>query len=54
MKKMEESFAMIRIEDEEDGGIVYEGEDETHADIDVRWCLVGRFLMESTIDFRAM
>lgn len=54
VKEMEESFAMIRIEDEEDGGIVYEGEDETHADIDVRWCLVGRFLTESTIDFQAM
>lgn len=48
---MEENFARVRIEDEEEGGIVYEDTSEIQAEIDVRWCLVGRFLTESSIDF---
>ncbi|KAL8103334.1 hypothetical protein AgCh_027777 [Apium graveolens] len=51
---MEESFALIRIEDEEEGGLSYEGEIEEQLEIDTRWCLVGHFLTDSPIDFQAM
>lgn len=54
MKSMEEEFAMVSIEDEEQGGIVYEEDAGDLNEIDTRWCLVGRFLTESSIDFQAM
>lgn len=55
MREMEESFATVRLEDEEDGGLVYEGvTEETLSEIDVRWCLVGMFLTDAPIDFQAM
>lgn len=54
VQEMEESFARIRLEDEEEGGLSYEGEVEVVSEIDVRWCLVGRFLTESFVDFKAM
>lgn len=54
LQDMEESFAMISLEDEEQGGLMYEGETEDLGEIDTRWCLVGRFLTESPIDFQAM
>lgn len=54
LQDMEESFAMISIEDEELGGLVYDGNEEDLNEIDMRWCLVGRFLTESSIDFQAM
>lgn len=53
-QEMEESFARMRIEDEEEGGLMYEGSDVDLSEIDVRRCLVGRFLTESPIDFQAM
>lgn len=54
VQEMEEEFAMICIEDEEQGGLQYEGEGEDLSEIDVRWCLVGRFLTDYSIDFQAM
>lgn len=51
---MEESFARFKMDDEEEGGISYEEDTEKLSEIDVRWCLVGRFLTDSPIDFQAM
>lgn len=51
---MEESFARIQIEDEEEGGLVYKEPMDNLSEIDACWCLVGRFLTESPIDFQAM
>ncbi|XP_074352489.1 uncharacterized protein LOC141691618 [Apium graveolens] len=55
VREMEDNFANIRLEDEEEGGLMYEGEEgEVSSEIDVRWCLVGRFLTDSPVDFQAM
>lgn len=54
VQQMEHDFARIRLEDEEDGGLMYEVNQEDLSEIDTHWCLVGRFLTESTIDFQAM
>ncbi|KAK1403248.1 hypothetical protein POM88_002853 [Heracleum sosnowskyi] len=40
IQEMEDDFAMISIEDEEQGGITYEEDTEALSDIDTRWCLV--------------
>lgn len=54
VQEMEEEFAMISIEDEEQGGLVYEENTADLCEIDTRWCFVGRFLTDSSIDFQAM
>lgn len=54
VQEMEESFALIRLDEEEEGGLVYEEQANLQSEIDLRWCLVGRFLTESPIDFQAM
>lgn len=54
ISEMEEKFASITIEEEDQGGLVYEGDVADLSDVDMRWCLVGRFLTESSIDFQAM
>lgn len=54
VQEMLENFAMITIKDEELGGIIYEENEEGLSEIDTKWCLVGRFLTESSIDFQAM
>lgn len=55
LREMEESFATVILEDEEEGVLVYEGvTEEVLSEIDVRWCLVGKFLTDSPIDFQAM
>lgn len=51
---MEASFARFKLDDEEEGGISYDENAEEFSEIDDRWCLVGRFLTESPIDFQAM
>lgn len=53
IREMEEAFATIQLEDEELGGLNYENTEEL-SEIDTRWCLVGRFLTDSPIDFQAM
>lgn len=54
VEEMEDSFARIRLEEEEEGRLEYGGMAKETSEIDTRWCLVGRFLTESTIDFQAM
>lgn len=54
MKEIEEGFAAICLEEEENGGLTYGDETEEHAEIDTSWCLVGRFRTESPTDFQAM
>lgn len=51
---MKEAFAAIQIEDEEYGGLNYENDTGDLSEIDMRWCLVGRFLADSHIDVQAM
>lgn len=53
-REMEESFSRFSIEDEEQGGLTYEEDTSVLSEIDTRWCLVGRFLTDSSIDFQAM
>lgn len=54
IQEMEEAFAAIQIEDEEYGGPSYENDNEDLREIDMRWCLIGRFLTDSHIDFQVM
>ncbi|KAL8148048.1 hypothetical protein AgCh_005404 [Apium graveolens] len=51
---MEESVVRFKLDDEEEGGNSYEEDIEDLSEIDVRWCLVGRFLTDSPIDFQEM
>lgn len=51
---MEEAFATIQIEDEEQGGLSYENDTDELSEIDTRLCLIGQFLTKSVIDFQAM
>lgn len=51
---MEASFARFSIEGEDQGGISYEKDSTLISEIDTRWCLVGKFLTDSSIDFQAM
>lgn len=53
-REMEESFARFSIEDEEQEELSYVEESEVECEIDTRWCLVGKFLTDSSIDFQAM
>lgn len=53
-REMEESFARFSIVDEEHDELSYVEESEFCSEIDTRWCLVGKFLTDSTIDFQAM
>lgn len=55
LHEMDKSFAAIRLEEEEEGGLSYAGVmEESLSEIDMRWCLVGKFLTDSPIDFQAM
>uniref|UniRef100_A0A803PLX8 Zinc knuckle CX2CX4HX4C domain-containing protein n=1 Tax=Cannabis sativa TaxID=3483 RepID=A0A803PLX8_CANSA len=49
-----EQYANFRIEDEEEDSLIYAGENDDLAEIDDRWCLVGRFLTNRSVDFQAM
>ncbi|KAK1366579.1 hypothetical protein POM88_042140 [Heracleum sosnowskyi] len=51
---MEEAFAKIQIEEEEQGGLCYADITDELSEIDTRLCLVARFLTDSHIDFQAM
>ena len=51
---LEECYANITLEEEDEGGIIFDentGEDDA---IDFRWCLVGRFLTDRPINIVAM
>lgn len=54
IQEMEEAFVRIQIEEKEQGWLCCENEAEELSDIDTRWCLLGRFLTDSPIDFQAM
>lgn len=51
---MKEGFAIIRIEEEYEGCLVYEEANEDLLKIDLRWCPSGQFLTDPIIDFQAM
>ncbi|XP_030479412.2 uncharacterized protein LOC115696660 [Cannabis sativa] len=52
--EMETEYQNMNMGEDEDGFLMYEGETEDLEEFDDRWCLVGRFLTERTIDFQAM
>ncbi|KAK1399917.1 CCHC-type domain-containing protein [Heracleum sosnowskyi] len=54
LQEMEDAFAAIQFEEEEQGGLSYGDTCEGLSEIDTRWCMVGRFLTDSPIDFQAM
>uniref|UniRef100_A0A803QJ80 Reverse transcriptase domain-containing protein n=1 Tax=Cannabis sativa TaxID=3483 RepID=A0A803QJ80_CANSA len=55
IEDLERQYADIQLEEEDEGGINYEGEDRDDEDtFDARWALVGRFITDQTIDFDAM
>uniref|UniRef100_A0A803QI56 Reverse transcriptase n=1 Tax=Cannabis sativa TaxID=3483 RepID=A0A803QI56_CANSA len=51
---IEEQYANVRIEDEEEDSLIYVGDADDLTEIDDRWCLVGRFLTNKGVDFQAM
>lgn len=54
VQEMEEAFAAIQLEEEEQGGLNYADASDGLSEIDTNWCLVGRFLTDSPIDSQAM
>lgn len=54
MDDLVDQYAAISLEEEEAGGLSYEAEEVVHGGIDARWCLVGRFLSDRSIDFEKM
>lgn len=56
MKEIEEKYAPMNLDEEEEGGVEYKGEkEEEEIDIiDMRWCLLGRFLVDIPVDFNAI
>lgn len=53
IQEMEEAFASVCIEEEEQG-LNYGDTADDLSEIDIQWCLVGRFFTDSPIDFQAM
>ena len=51
---IEKLYAKITLEEEEEGGIVFDENTEEEDAIDFRWCLVGRFLTDCRINISAM
>ncbi|WOG81854.1 hypothetical protein DCAR_0101008 [Daucus carota subsp. sativus] len=54
MDELADQYAAISLEEEESGGLSYEAEEALDGGIDTRWCLVGRFLSDRSIDFEKM
>lgn len=54
MEDLVDQYAAINLEEEDSGGILYETEESFEGGIDTRWCLVGRFLTDRSIDFEKM
>jgi hypothetical protein len=44
----------LSIHEEEEGGFCFDFDDEHEEQVDLKWCLVGRFLCERTIHFNSM
>ncbi|KAF4375439.1 hypothetical protein F8388_024098 [Cannabis sativa] len=51
---LEEQYAQIKIDAEEEGILIEGGSDGDEMVLDDRWCLVGKFLTGRSIDFDAM
>uniref|UniRef100_A0A803NTB2 DUF4283 domain-containing protein n=1 Tax=Cannabis sativa TaxID=3483 RepID=A0A803NTB2_CANSA len=54
MSNLEDQYESLNIADEEEEGLLLDGENDDVSEIDDRWCLVGRFLTNRSIDFNAM
>lgn len=54
MKEIEDKYAAMNIEEEEENGVEYEDDIVETSNLDTRWCLVGRFLVDIPVDFNAM
>lgn len=54
MEELEGRYAEIRLEEEEEGGVVYENVEDVTDEIDVRWCLVGKLLSDRPVDFEVL
>uniref|UniRef100_A0A803PB73 Reverse transcriptase domain-containing protein n=1 Tax=Cannabis sativa TaxID=3483 RepID=A0A803PB73_CANSA len=54
LKEVEDQYANILIEGEDDGDVVYGIVDDSDQSGEDRWCIVGKFLTERAIDFDAM
>ncbi|XP_030486981.2 uncharacterized protein LOC115703884 [Cannabis sativa] len=51
---MDQQYAAMSLGDDDDGFLMYDNDTVDTIDFDDRWCLVGRFLTDRTIDFEAM
>ncbi|KAL8125389.1 hypothetical protein AgCh_012905 [Apium graveolens] len=54
MKEIEDKYAAMNMNDEENNGVEYEEEIEETESLDTRWSLVGRLLVDVPMDFNAM
>lgn len=54
MKEIEEKYASLNLDEEEADGVVYDGDVGETKTLDMRWCLVGKFLVDIPVDFNAM
>lgn len=54
MKEIEDKYAALNIDKEDDKGVEYDEDLEETVSIDTRWSLVGRFLVDIPADFNAM
>uniref|UniRef100_A0A803P1I4 Uncharacterized protein n=1 Tax=Cannabis sativa TaxID=3483 RepID=A0A803P1I4_CANSA len=52
--EMDTDYQTMNLGGEDDDFLMYENGDEELFEVDDRWCLVGRFLIDRTIDFQAM
>uniref|UniRef100_A0A803P267 Reverse transcriptase domain-containing protein n=1 Tax=Cannabis sativa TaxID=3483 RepID=A0A803P267_CANSA len=51
---MDQQYAAMSLGDDDDGFLMYVNDTVDTIDFDDKWCLVGRFLTDRTIDFEAM
>lgn len=54
MDELADQYAAISLEEEESGGLSYAEEEVLDGGIDTRWCLVGNFLSDRSINFEKM
>uniref|UniRef100_A0A803PEE1 Reverse transcriptase domain-containing protein n=1 Tax=Cannabis sativa TaxID=3483 RepID=A0A803PEE1_CANSA len=53
-EEVRRGYASISMEDDEDEGLLFDNGDQEMPEFDARWCLVGRFLTDRSLDFMAM
>lgn len=44
----------MAVDDPDEGGVVFDEEDVLEEMVDLKWCLIGRFLTDKTIHFQSM